>query len=417
MTARTARLARCLLAFGLLAALTACGTGPRKDSVTVMVPWSGPEFDAFYKVVERFGSRTGIQVNVQVTRALDRQLHAAVAAGHPPDLAVLPSVGAIDRYTSKPDLQPLDVDPAAYREPFRDLMGTRKVYAVPVKADVKSLIWYDPVHTPEPPVTTTPGLRALSRDHPGLWCLGLESGPTSGWPGADWISDILLAAHGPSAYERWLTGGQSWSSSAVRDAWTDWLGLVGGSTARATATAFGDAARGMTASSPTCRLDHGALAAMAFSSGLRAGRDYAYAPVAPGAPLEVSADFVGMFAAHNPSARELITYLSGKDAQTTWVGARGGFAFSADSQVPSTAYPAGVERDIAALLRPDSGHALCYSAADTMRPDLSAAFYRAVLDYVRDPGAVTGILKGLDETQKAVHASPVPRDKICSNAP
>lgn len=94
----TAPLVRCALALGLLAAAVACG-GPGRSKVTIMVPWSGKEFQAFYAVVEAFErSHPGIEVEPEVTRALNEQLDAAVAADAEPDLAVLPSVGAIAKY-------------------------------------------------------------------------------------------------------------------------------------------------------------------------------------------------------------------------------------------------------------------------------------------------------------------------------
>ncbi len=413
--ALSARFARVALALVLLAVVAGCGGGPRNDSVTILVPWKGAEFDAFYGIVKRFHDRTGIDVDVEVTRALNQQLDAAVKAGDPPDLAVLSSPGLIDQYASGKKLQQLDVDSAVYPEPFRGLttVGGR-VYAVPVKADVKSLIWYDPAVLRNPPTAALPALEALSATRGDLWCLGLESGPTSGWPGADWIADVLLARHGPDAYEKWLTGGAQWSSQWIRDAWTEWVNLMRGSTAQASVTTSGDAALGMTAAPPGCLLDHGALAAMGFGPKLRQGRDYAYVKPSTATPLEVSADFVGMFTAHNPSALKFITYLSGTEAQTAWVKATGGFAISADSRVGLGAYPPGVQRSIASLLRPDSGYRLCFSAADTMEPDLSAAFYRAVLDFVNAPGTLTRLLGGLDKIQKAAGSSPVPGGKICS---
>ena len=196
----TAPLVRCILVLGLLLASAACGE-PADSEVTIMVPWSGKEFEAFHAVVEAFErSHPGIHVEPEVTRALTRQLDAAVAADAKPDLAVLPSVGAIAKYQQQGVLRRLDVDTSDYVQPFRGLgmhttpgtkgtPGTNDVYAVPVKADVKSLVWYDVAATaPKPPADWS----ALRSRH-YTWCLGLESGPTSGWPGADWIADLLLA--------------------------------------------------------------------------------------------------------------------------------------------------------------------------------------------------------------------------------
>jgi alpha-glucoside transport system substrate-binding protein len=61
---------------------------------------------------------------------------------------------------------------------------------------------------------------------------------------------------------------------------------------------------------------------------------------------------------------------------------------------------------LAALLQPGSGTTLCFTAADMMVPDMSAAFYQAVLDYVNDPGSLTSLLRGLQTTERGAGPSP-----------
>jgi alpha-glucoside transport system substrate-binding protein len=417
MSARRTRIARVIAALGLLAASAGCGSTASSGSVTIMVPWSGAEFDAFYKVIEQFEATTGVNVHVEVTRAQTEQLDAAVQADHPPDLAVLPSVGAVDQYATEHELQPLhNIDSDVFTEPFRGLMSVGgTVYAVPVKADVKSLIWYDPKVSAAPP-TDPKAQKKLVVDSTDYWCLGLESGPTSGWPGADWIADLFLAEQGVGPYEQWLSGSPEWTGQLVENSWNTWAGLVAGSTGGATTTAFNDAAAGMVSAPPKCRLAHGALSAMGFSTSLSPGGNYDFAVPAKPAPLEVSADFLGMFTAHNPEAEALIDYLSSTKAQTMWVQEPGGYAFSANSTVKIGAYPDEVERRIAALLQPGSGHPLCFGAADMMRTDLSTAFYQAVVNYVEIPNSttLTKLLNGLNTTQQVTGASQIPPDEICS---
>jgi alpha-glucoside transport system substrate-binding protein len=414
MRALMARLARCVLALGLLPAATGCGGGTHPGSVTIMVPWSGKEFRAFYSVIRQFRHDTGIRVDVQVTRALNQQLDAAVEAGAPPDLAMLPSVGAIYQYAGRGPggkgrgLKPLDVDTGTYLQPFQRLSTVRgRTFAVPVKVDVKSLVWFNPRAAERP--TSSADLDALSRKHPGIWCLGLESGPTSGWPGADWIADILLAEGNGDAYKQWLSGALKWNSDAVGEAWTTWRNLVGTSVKGASTRKFGEVAKAMTAKSPTCSLAHGALSAMGFHRG-----PYDYVTSSPTRRLQVSADFVGMFTDHNPSADALISYLAGRKAQQFWVNQRGGYAFSADSRV--TGYDDPVQRRIAEMLRPNSRYTLCFSAADAMRPDVSAAFYRAVLGYAAEdpPGTPSSLLAALDDVQEKLGNSQVSPGRLCN---
>ena len=401
----TAALLRSALVIGLLLAPVACGE-PERGKVTIMVPWSDTEFKAFYAVVKDFErDHPGIDVEPQVTRALNQQLDAAVAADAKPDLAVLPSVGAIAKYREEGALRKLDVDTHAYVEPFRGLgMNGGNVYAVPVKADVKSLVWYDAGSTARPPRSGT----AL-RSGAGRWCLGLASGPTSGWPGADWIADLLLSGTDPATYAAWAAGKQEWAGGPVKDAWTTWGRLMGGALKDAPALPFGDAARGMPGKG--CSLSHGALSTMPFTSAqVRDGR-YTYVASSPG-PLQVSADFVGKFT-RNRSADEFIRYLAGTEAQQAWVN-QPGFALSADREV--TAYDNRTQGKIAAMLR-SSPHTLCFSAADAMDPDVSAAFYRAVLDYANGK-QLPPLLAALDKVQQelgyaAEPSAPVP-GPLCS---
>lgn len=423
MKAVLARLACCALVLGLLPAAAGCGSRVQQRGVTVMVPWSDGEFQAFYSVVKTFEGETGIRVDVQVTRALTQQLDAAVAADAPPDLAMLPSVGAIREYVKDQRLRPLDVDIGAYVEPFRDLATEGgEVYAVPVKADVKSLIWYNPAATAEPPGVALPDLLAISRENPRAWCVGLASGPTSGWPGADWIADIVLAQGGVEVYQNWLAGRLQWTAPQVQAAWRTWRSLVGGSLDGASTLPFDKAAAGMFGGAakekhgdsrrPGCSLGHGALSAMHFSAEEKPLSDYAYVTSSPERRLEVSADFVGMFT-NNPSAAALITYLSGRKAQQAWGNnVPLGYAISANGQV--TRYGNEVQQRIAKLLQSKRGYTLCFGAADAMRPDVSAAFYRAVLDYATSGENLPKLLKGLDKIQRDRGSSPVPSSKLCA---
>ncbi|WNM34428.1 extracellular solute-binding protein [Streptomyces sp. Li-HN-5-11] len=415
MRATLSRLARCVLALTVLLAAAGCGGDRSGDSVTIMVPWSGDEFAAFYAVVKTFEKDTGVRVNVQVTRALTQQLDAAVGAGAPPDLAILPSVGAIYTYAAgAKGLKPLGRATDTFLQPFQGLtkMGD-DVYALPVKVDVKSLVWFRPALVRRPPVPA--GLQDYSKGHPGTWCLGLESGPTSGWPGADWIADLVLSGRGVGAYEEWLSGKRPWNQ--VAQAWSSWRTLVGTSAKGAPTQMYSAAARGMTTKPPKCSLAHGALSAMGFDAkDVQKGR-YDFVPSSATHRLEVSADFVGKFTTGNANADALAAYLAGSKAQQAWVDQPGGYAFSANTRVTHYAN-GGVQQRIAEMLRPHSGYTLCFGAADAMAPDVSAAFYRAVLIYAEqggtDPSSLLGKLDQLQQKLGRSGKSPVPSGRLCA---
>jgi alpha-glucoside transport system substrate-binding protein len=387
----------------LCATATACGVGGggvgQEPTVTIIVPWTGAELNAFTFVVDQFASAHHFRPDIESTPAFAQQLDADAATGDLPDLVDLPSPGAVEQYERKADgLKPLSVSLSSYDQPWRGLAESSSgtVYAVPVKADVKSLIWYKSGVLPGP---TWAALQNVSR-RGTPWCLGLASGSASGWPGADWVADILLSGYGAGAYQSWLTG--TWEGGRVGAAWRTWGSLMrDGAAVPGGVLAVLETSYNSAIAAQGCDLEHGALSA----SGLTSTAGYSYEPfpsISGGpAPVLVSGDFMGLFTS-NPYARSLLAYLASYPAQKSWVNQPGAHAFSADGDVQPGDYPAGAERGIASLLKPATGRTLCFSAEDIMAPDLSTAFEQAILDYVSKPGSLPGLLSGLQKTADGV---------------
>lgn len=407
MRTAIAWLTRFLLALGLCATSVACGGASPDAGVTVMIPWAKGtgEYNAFAAVVQQFRNENpGIQVYPEITRAYAQQLDADLAAGNPPDLVDLPSPAAVKQYEGK-GLRPLAIDLSSYDQPWRSLAksATGTVYAIPVKADVKSLIWYKAGVSPP---ANWAALENISR-HGSPWCLGLASGSASGWPGADWVADIVLSRYQAGTYENWLAGKLPWTSPDIEDAWRTWGSLmrygaaINGGVPAALSTPFNNA---MTAG--RCKLEHGALSATGLTS--TDGYNYVRFPdmSRTASPVLVSGDFMGLFTG-NPNARKLLKFLASDEAQTLWVRQAGGHAMSADEAVRPTAYPSQIQRKIAGLLQPAAGTELCFGDEDMMLTDVSDAFSQAVLDYVNDHRSLPELLQGLQQTQRGAGPSPV----------
>ena len=78
-----------------------------------------------------------------------------------------------------------------------------KVYGIPGRANVKSLVWYSPKAFADKGYeipTTLDELKALSdkivADGGTPWCAGIESGVATGWPITDWFEDFMLRING-----------------------------------------------------------------------------------------------------------------------------------------------------------------------------------------------------------------------------
>jgi alpha-glucoside transport system substrate-binding protein len=412
---RTVR-AVALAAVALLISGSAACAGGDRAVVTVLASWTGGEGEAFRQVLDRFTDRTGIRVDFQGTRALNQVLTAEVQKGTPPDIAVLPSPGDLASYVRRSAVRPLDdvIDTGAEQSHSPQWLRLERMddarYAVAVKTSLKSLIWYDPRRVPglsgDAPPTWDDLVRLSERLSTGdgaAWCMGMGSTPVSGWPGTDWIEDLVLHRAGTAVYQRWAAGQVAWTAPEIRQAWTAWSqvalrpGLTGGGVLF---TEFGDASRAMYTDPPGCFLHHQA----SFVVGDGRGADLDFVPFPSGNPRawEVSADLAALFTG-KPEARELMRFLATDEAQSIWPTVSRGSVFSANGGVDPAIYDNPVSRRIAQTLTGQA--ALCFDASDLMPGAMTNAFYRAVLEYLQSPDRLDAILTQLDQVRTAIPAT------------
>jgi alpha-glucoside transport system substrate-binding protein len=439
------RAERVLFALMLLAgcALCGCGSPAATGVVTVLGSWTGDEQAGFLAMVRGFERKYGIRVDYTGTRAASAVLASDLKDGSPPDLAVLARPGELGQYAADGSLLPIDraVGSAGlagqYGPGWLRLMqaqgpsGARHYYAIIVKAALKSVIWYDPRKLParDLALLTSPRLTwaqltalagSLAKDGTAPWCMGLEDSSSSGWPGTDWIEDILLHQSGPAVYDSWVAGTLPWESAPVVQAWQAFgqianaPGKVRGGTEAELLTNYGQAGQPMFAGPPGCYLDHEGSFITGFytqdrlgspGSGAhpRPGTDFRFVPfpalaAAGQGTEEVAGDLLGMF--HDtPAARELIAYLTTPQAQEAWIRLPGSGAISANRLVPLADYPDPVSRDLAGNLT--SAADVRFDASDSMPEVMQSAFYGAVLEYLDSPGQLNVILRGLDRVRKA----------------
>lgn len=444
-----------LAALGCLAALltpSGCVNASAGPPVVVLGVWTDAEAAQFETVLRDFSAATGIPHVYQGSRALDQVLRADVRDGNAPDVAVVASPAQLSTYARSDQLVSLDdvLPPPASGYGGRwqrlsdaaDQNGATHRYALVAKADLKSAIWYDPraVRTLVPgsadgrlaPVSWTgltamvDALAARGGSSAAPWCLGMGAGSTSGFPGTDWIEDIMLHQFGPAVYQRWADGALPWNSPQVRQAFTIWgsvLAHARGGPMSTLLTDFADAGKPMFGSPPGCVFDHeGSFVMGAYGSAqakppLRAGVDYDFFPFpsmnsAVGQQFEASASFAGMFQRDERASR-LMNYLASVRGQQEMVTAFGGNSFSVDPRVAMSVYPDDVHRRVAQILTQDSS---CFDASDLMPTQLGMAFYQAVLRFASDPGfylgdqtRLTDLLGQLDrERARAYGGTPLP---------
>ncbi|HEX5240368.1 MAG TPA: extracellular solute-binding protein [Candidatus Limnocylindrales bacterium] len=406
---------RALLLGLAVVALAACGTveaQPVGGTVSVLATWDGAERDAFKAVVAPFEQRTGIKVTYTSTRDLSGVLWKDIATGDLPDVAGLPGPGEMREFARAGALVDLNqaIDVATYKAetaPGFVQLGTvdDRLVGMFVKATVKGLIWYDPKsYTMGDPSTWDELKRDAaisSRGGVKPWCLGMESGEASGWPGTDWIEDIVLHQSGPAVYDDWVAGKVPWTADPIRQAFQTFAAIVApeavsGGSAGVVGTSFGDAGTPLFSSPPGCLFLHQGSFMTSFfqaNSGARVG-EYDFFPFPTmdaryRSSLIAAGDLFGMF--HDtPQARALLTYLASAEAQQLLV--KGGAALSPNLRV--TDYPDDISTREGELLR--TTQIVRFDASDLMPEAMNSAFEHAMLDFARDPSQLDSILESLD---------------------
>lgn len=477
--------AAAIIAMGAAAALAAPGAAhrsqaPRSSTISVVASWTGTEEYDFKKMIAEATKGTGITVSYTGTRALPQLIAADIQRGNPPDVAILPSPGTLLQYQRQGYLRPLSQDvvttlTSEYDPQWQTIMklGTETFYTLPVKVGLQSLVWYDPKRlapgtSPGRSAPTTwaqlTSLEEQAKQHGSApWCVGLDSTPVPGWPGTDWIGNILLHLDGTEVYEKWADGTLPWTSPLVRSAWEDWGRLVtgpgqvyGGSqtalvsqwdweNAQSSAEGGNHGTDPMFDSAGGCYFQAAASPIdLAYQQDFKEqpGNDYDYfmfpAQGLPGqtsqnenTAWEVAADLLAVF--HDtPAVRQFTRNLASEQAQSVWPGIPGGGAASANEEV-LRAYPGlygkdTVSESIAHTLT-DPKATLCFNASDDMPVTLQNAFYQGVMEYLENPAPshLTEILDRLDQVRQSAYAAfpartarfscGVPRTAAASSAP
>lgn len=232
-------------------------------SVTVFgVEDSENEAGAMQDALTKFGEANGITITYVGRRDFEQQINSQVLGGNPPDIAAFPQPGKLAQFAEDGDLIPLPDDVAASVAKnwdasflaFSNVDGTQ--YGVPIKNDLKSLVWYLPSVWAEKgyevPTTLTEfkeleDQMIANGDTP--LCVGIESGTATGWPFTDWVEELVLREQGIDYYNQWVAHEVPFDDQPIIDAFNEVAGpdgmwtkdgavfAAGGSIA---ATAFGD---------------------------------------------------------------------------------------------------------------------------------------------------------------------------------
>jgi alpha-glucoside transport system substrate-binding protein len=200
---------------------TASGGGDDSMADTGVVDIFGPETAsellAFQDAMQPFEDASGTTVLITGDRSFQELNDVRMQGGNPPDIAIYAQPGKIQDLAARGDILPLPDDLAqdllTMFDPFWLELVTYegKIYGIPQKADLKSLVWYSPsafaangyaIPGTWDELTALMDLMKLDGETP--WCIGIGSGGATGWPYTDWMEDVMLRLHGPDVYDQWV---------------------------------------------------------------------------------------------------------------------------------------------------------------------------------------------------------------------
>ncbi|MDZ4045265.1 MAG: extracellular solute-binding protein [Rhodoglobus sp.] len=211
------------------------------ESVEVYATILDVEADALVESWADFEACTGITIDYVGTQEAETQINVRAAAGDAPDIMIIPQPGLLQRLIADgyvvPAAQSVEDNVDEFWSESWKGYGTvdGTFYAAPLMASVKGWVWYLPsqfadngYEVPE----TWDDLMALTADMAANntatyrpWCVGFGSGDATGWPGTDWIEDLVLRTAGPEAYDQWVAGELKFDSPEIREAF-DMVGEI-----------------------------------------------------------------------------------------------------------------------------------------------------------------------------------------------
>ena len=296
------------------------------DRLTVVYQWSGGEEEKINEIFKPFVDACGVEIVAESTR--DAAVLDAKVKSTPPDLVFWPTTAPLNLYGDKlKDLGQLGASGSNYSGFWLDLGSVSgKWLAVPVKADIKSIVWYSPVQFEafgyEVP-TTFEELDALVEqmvaDGNVPWSMGMESGPATGWTGSDFIQDLLLTFEGPDYVMGIIKGEVPYDDAGVVKAYEQYVKwasdgkyTVGGATGTVN-TGFLDAIYKVFSDPPEAMM----VKQSGFAGGevvkqypdLEYGVDFDFFGFPGAQGLQGGADFLMAFS-DSPAAKAMIKFLT-----------------------------------------------------------------------------------------------------------
>jgi alpha-glucoside transport system substrate-binding protein len=189
------------------------------------------ERGAMQTALDQFAEENDMTITYTGSRGFEGEVGTMVQGGSPPDIGMFPQPGRIAAYAASGDAfqLPDDVVASVSENWGGSWMFNTNVdgaqYGVPIKADLKSLVWYLPSvfeeNGYEVPATLDDFFALTEQmiaDGNTPLCVGIESDDATGWPFTDWVEELILREQGIDFYNQWVAHEVPFNSPEVIDA-------------------------------------------------------------------------------------------------------------------------------------------------------------------------------------------------------
>lgn len=199
--------------------------------VTIFGGYGEADAANFQAALDEFGAANGIEITFTSLASFDTDIKVKIEAGQEPDIALWPQPGGLKDLADYllPLNQVFDTSAAlSTLVPGWDKLAVvdGELYGLPVSANMKSLVFYNPSAFEANGLTVPTSeseLKALEAKivSEGLgfpWCAGIESGGATGWAFTDWMEQYVLMFHGADKYAQWIAGDLDFGSAEITQA-------------------------------------------------------------------------------------------------------------------------------------------------------------------------------------------------------
>ncbi len=212
--------------------------GDADGVVTIYGTIADTEADLLEESWADWEAENDIDIVYESSKEFEAQIGIRAQGGDAPDLAIFPQPGLLADLADRGYIQeaPEGVADNVAEYWSEDWAGYGTVndtlYGAPLMASVKGFVWYSPKYFAdngyEVPETWDEMMEltaTIAATGQKPWCAGFGSDAATGWPGTDWIEDIVLRQGGTDVYDGWVTNEIPFTDPAIASAF-DTLGEI-----------------------------------------------------------------------------------------------------------------------------------------------------------------------------------------------